>query len=161
MLYFLRTFHCDILWKILDIFKTVYKLLSGICLNRWCGDETYNFLTQKKMIGWFPRFLQLLWHRIHQSIVILWKAHLISQITTTSLFAFFKRIYSKSKYINYRGPWEFLSLFQPTFLSNSAFENDSSDWVLRYLKLSTKILRKINKKWSESDHCFQFLNKNW
>ena len=33
----------------------------------------------------------------------------------------------------------FLSLFQPNFLFNSAFEKDSSDLVLRQLKLGTNI----------------------
>jgi hypothetical protein len=41
--------------------------------------------------------------------------------------------------IDYGVLWQFLPLFQPNFLFNSAFEKDSSDLVLRQLKLGTNI----------------------
>jgi hypothetical protein len=53
----------------------------------------------------------------------------------------------------------FMSLFQPTFLFNSIFDNDSSDGVLRWLKLSTNIHRKIDLKKVRIGPLFPILTK--
>ena len=60
--------------------------------------------------------------------------------------------------ISIMGPTDhFLPLFSQHYY-NSAFENDSSDWVRS--QTEHKYLGKNkSKKWSESDHCFQFFKQ--
>ena len=51
--------------------------------------------------------------------------------------------------------------FSQNFLYNSAFEKETSDWVLRWLKLSTNIKKKINQKQDLNQTIVSNYLKNW